>query len=431
MSPTHEEEIQASDEQRAAVRMVDQQKISILIGGPGTGKTFTTKLILEYADDRNLKVLMAAPTGKAAKKMQEATGRKATTIHAMLECTFDSGQFSFKHNAEKPLHADLIILDEVSMVSLDIMASVMAAIDIKQTKLLLIGDQDQLPSVGAGAVLRDMLASALVPFTSLTKTFRYCGEIVRVCHKIKVGELYKAKKKLDLEAEDKINLIHIEMSTQAKTRETVLDLVTRVIPGKGFNPIDDIQVLSPVNDSGELSCKALNEALREKLNPLPDTNFFDPGGNDWTYHFRVGDRVINTKNRAVDKTDARETNIVNGDLGIIKKVSKKEMVILFADPDREVIMKRENNTLLHAYCITCHKFQGSEAPVIIIPLHRQFDMFLSNAWIYTALSRGKNIVITVGAWATIEKAIKNRQPNKRFTMLTEEILKAENDLYDI
>ncbi|MFH1152651.1 MAG: AAA family ATPase, partial [Pseudomonadota bacterium] len=174
-----------SDEQWNAVEMVQSNPISILTGGPGTGKTFTIRLILNWALSRDMFVMQAGPTGKAAKRMMESTEYTATTIHVMLGCKFVKGVFHFIHNRENPLPADLIILDEVSMISLDLMASVIQAIDLKRTKLVLVGDQDQLPSVGPGAVLRDLLSAGAVPHTELTEVFRNCGEIVRVCHLIK------------------------------------------------------------------------------------------------------------------------------------------------------------------------------------------------------------------------------------------------------
>ena len=412
--------------------MVRNHPISILTGGPGTGKTFTVRLILEWAISRNMMVYQAAPTGKAAKRMLEATGHSATTIHAMLQCVFEHGFFRFYYGKDNPLPADLIIIDEVSMISLDLMASLIQAIDLKRTKLVLIGDQDQLPSVGPGAVLRDILTAGTIPHTELTKTFRNCGEIVRACHLIKAGKVYTPHKKFDLTAEDPINLIHIERTDPAATKEAVIGLATDILPSKyGFDPINDIQVISPVNESGELSCKSLNEAIREKLNPIPKDVVFDESDNIWTYTFRPGDRVINTKNTKVTTTDGREDNIVNGDLGIVDTVGKSELTIMFQDPERWVSISRKDQNLLHAYCITCHRFQGSEAPVVIIPVHRQFDLFLSNSWIYTAISRGKTAVITVGRWGTIERAIRNRKPNNRLTRLIPEIYKAEDDRYDI
>lgn len=433
MSPSPSN-IDPSVEQQAAVGMVQRNPISILTGGPGTGKTFTTRLVLNWAKEHNLRVAQAAPTGRAAKRMEEATGYPSSTIHSMLGCVFEKGYFTFNHNAENPLPVDLLVLDEVSMISLDLMASVFEAIDINRTKILLVGDQDQLPSVGPGAILRDFLSSGAIPHAELTKTFRNCGEIVRVCHQIKAGDVYSPQKKLDLGADDPINLIHIERSTPEKTKEAVVGLVTKIIPGKGFDPIDDIQVISPVNESGLLSCKSLNDILQEKLNPIPKNIVFDDN-NIWTYKFRKGDRVINTKNTNVTTTDGREDAIVNGDLGIVQYVGKKDLTVIFSDgskkDDRWVTISRSDENLLHAYAITCHRFQGSEAPVIIIPIHRQFDLFLSKSWIYTALSRGKTVVITVGRWGSVEKAILNTRSTNRYTMLTEEIHRAEDELYDI
>lgn len=417
-------EIQLTDQQQAAIAMVKSSRVSILSGGPGTGKTTATKEIINWAESENLKIVQAAPTGKAAKRLIESTNRYASTIHSMLGCTFDNGQFKFIHGKNNPLPVDLIILDEVSMITCDLMVRVLEAVDIKRTKLLLIGDQDQLPSVGAGAVLRDLLASGAVPHVELDKIHRNTGLIVEACHQIKSGQIYTPRRKLDLSAENPINLIHIECFTPEMALEGLQKIMCEVIPEKyGFDPVNDIQLISPVNSKGVLSCDSINKILRDRLNPLQIDQVFSD--EDQNYQFRTGDKVINTKNCKVTAVGGKTTAIVNGDIGIVQSVSDKIITVLFSDPDREVeILKKEQN-LLHAYCITCHRFQGSEAPVIIIPVHNQFNYFLSNAWIYTAISRAKSICVTVGTFVTIEKAIRNRVPNNRKTKLKERLIKAD------
>ena len=403
--------------QASAIKMIQQNKISILTGGPGTGKTFTTKLIIKWALEQKMFITQAAPTGKAAKRMIEATGQYASTIHTMLGCIFENNSFTFNFNKNNPIPTDLIILDEISMITNNLMLSVMEAINIKRTKLLLIGDQDQLPSVGAGSVLRDLLDSKVIPHIELDKIFRNSGTIVKACHAIKNGNYYTPDRKLNLESESPKNLIHIECSIPEKTLSGIKKIVCERMPLRGYNPVDDVQVISPVNKKGILSCESINNILRNELNPDPYLS-----EDEEQPKFRVNDKVINTKNSPVTKTDGSATAIVNGDIGIVKTVSTKKISVLFADPDREVYLPVKDQNLLHAYCITCHRFQGSESPVIIIPVHRQFNYHLSNSWIYTALSRGKDLVITIGAFDTIERAIKNRLSNNRKTMLKKRIV---------
>ena len=408
-----------TQEQIAAVDMVKKYQVSILTGGPGTGKTFTTRNIIEWAETKKMQVVQAAPTGKAAKRMQEATGRYASTIHSMLGCGFnDEGDFVFQHNPINPINADLIILDEISMLTNDLMARVMEALDTKRTKLLLIGDENQLPSVGAGAVLRDILASGTVPHTQLTKIHRNSGAIVQACHAIKGGMLYSPARALDMEAPDPVNLIHVECKTPEQAIVGVQKIVRDRMPMRGYNAVNDVQVISPVNKKGPLSCENINKILRAELNPfdnLPPEIQTDI--KDFKSDFWPGDKVINTQNSKAMKTNGRETAIVNGDIGKVVSVSGKRLRVLFTDPNREVFLPKKSKNLLHAYCITCHRFQGSEAPVVVIPVHKQFNFFLSNSWIYTAISRGKDIVVTIGSFDTIEKAIRNRSPNNRHTGL--------------
>jgi exodeoxyribonuclease V alpha subunit len=405
-------EIILTIQQEAAIDMVKKYSISILTGGPGTGKTTTTLKIIQWAQTEKLHIAQAAPTGKAAKRMMDATKHYASTIHALLGCEHINGKFQFIHGKNKPLPCDLLIIDEISMITNDLMCRVMEAVDPRKTKVLFIGDQDQLPSVGPGAVLRDLLASKIIPHTELDIVQRNSGTIVSACHKIKQGILYSPPTILDLEAESPVNLIHVECGTPEKTLAGIEAIFCDRMPLRGYDPINDVQVISPVNEKGLLSCKSINEQLRDRLNPKA----WDAGD----YPLRVGDKVINTKNTEYAGADGNggEEYIVNGDIGFVNEIKPKDLIVTFIDPDRQVVIPKKDKHLLHAYCITCHRFQGSEAPVIIIPVHKQFNMFLSNSWIYTAISRGKEIVITVGAFNTITKAIRNRKPNDRHTKLT-------------
>jgi len=440
--------IELTDQQIQAVDMAINNNISFISGGPGCGKTTTLLAIVKKFKESNLIIKMASPTGRAAKQMTRATGHPASTIHAMLVCNFEDGQFTFIHNKENPLDADLIIIDELSMITTNLMASVFDAINVSRTKLLMVGDPYQLPSVGPGAVLRDLLDSGLFPHTELTDIHRSSGEIVKVCHEIKAGRTYTPASRLDLEAETPVNLIHIECSTPEKTMVAVKKIMCERMPVRGYNPVEDVMVLSPVNTKGQLSCLSLNRMLRQELNPEKNRNPAEVLAKlkqeaiDGAYmKFRTGDKVIQTKNTQaagvklelsfnldlgpgtkdeimeIRKDIEKPTYIVNGDMGYILEIAGQFMVVKFSEPDRYTTIPFVNNDLLHAYCITCHRAQGSESPVVIIPVHRQFNLFMSNSWLYTALSRGKQIVITCGAFDTVERAIRNRSPNNRKTRL--------------
>ena len=429
--------ITLTKQQMLAVRMVQDNKISLLSGGPGTGKTTTVLEIVNQAEEDGLIIAQAAPTGKAAKRMAEATGRYASTIHSMLVCQFDGSEFSFFHNETNPLPVDLLIIDETSMITNDLMARVFEAINIRRTSLLLVGDPYQLPSVGAGAVFRDFLESGVFPHIELDIIHRNSGRIVEICHDIKLGKTFFPDDALDLEADNPINMIHVECSTPEKTMEAVKTIMCVAMPRRGYNPVDDVMVLSPVNTKGPLSCLSLNRMLRQELNPerhrdpkAVEAELKQQAEDEAYMEFRAGDKVIQTKNDKAETTDGEKTFVVNGDMGKINAIDGKTIIVDFTEPFRQVVLPRVNNNLLHAYCITCHRAQGSESPVVIIPLHRQFNYFLSNSWLYTAISRGKEIVITVGAFGTIERAIKNRVPNNRMTRLKTRFIQADRRMME-
>lgn len=408
-------EIVLNADQQAAVEMVKNNRFSILSGKPGTGKTTATLAIIEWAESEGLKVIQCAPTGKAAKRMFEATGRPAATIHSTLVCTFGEHGFEFQHNEHNPLPADLVIIDETSMITNSLMADLLKAINSEQTKVLMVGDPAQLPSIGAGAILRDLIQSGEVPNTELKEIQRNSGEIVLACAAIHAGEIYTPAKAINLEAENPVNLIHIECMTPEKTLIALRSVVCSRMPIRGYNPVDDVQVISPVNIRGPLSCQAINQMIQNDLNPAKD----DDMGGKW----RVGDKVINTKNEKVETPKGIEARIVNGDIGKILDIDyhNKEMVVQFFDPNRTVLIGLNDNNLLHAYAITCHRFQGSESPVVVIPVHSSFSFFTTKSWIYTAISRAKEICITIGNFAAIEQMIHNRNDHYRVTRLQERL----------
>jgi len=396
--------ITLTDEQKSAVTMVKENNVSILTGGPGTGKTTTINEVLFWAESEKLKIYCCAPSGKAAKRMSESTGRVSSTIHSLLGAFMDEDGFKFSFDSYNQLNCELLIIDECSMVDNSLMDSLLASVPIG-SKVLLVGDQDQLPSVGAGAVLRDILRSGRVPHVNLIKIHRNSGDIVKACHNIKEGKFYIPSATLDVE--NGLNIRHIEVKNDLKIVSTIKDLIVDRMPKRGYDPIWGVQVLSPTNEKTTMSCKSINEVLQRHLNT-----------NDAIEKtiFRVNDKVINTRNQSIG-----ETYICNGDMGEIESITDKVITVKFFNPDRKVDIKKVFNDLKLAYCITCHRFQGSEAPVIIIPVHSSFSFLMNRAWIYTAISRAKEICITVGQFSAIKRAIDKEESGKRVTRLKERL----------
>lgn len=395
-----------TSEQNAAVQMVQACPVSILTGGPGTGKTTTCREILNWADSTGIRVSCCAPSGKAAKRMEESTGRTATTIHRLLEAEAQiGGGFGFTRNASNPIDCGLLVIDETSMVDNSLMAALLRAVP-KDSKVLFVGDDSQLPSVQEGAILRDIVQSATIPHTNLTVIHRNSGDIVRACHGIKRGEMYEPSATLDVDAG--LNLRHVECSNPARIKDIVTELVCDRMPARGFDPLNDIQVLCATNDKTDISCAALNTALRARLNPMFDADAATKQA------FHAGDKIINTKNETT-----KDSFIINGDMGFVMEADEKRMICAFSDPERSIPLHQKMNNLLLAYAITVHRFQGSEAPVVIIPVHRSASFLLTRAWIYTAISRAKLICITVGERAAVHMAIKKDDSNNRITRLKE------------
>ena len=397
--------ITLTDEQNTAVQMTKDNRISVIVGGPGVGKTTVTKQIVQAAMSDGKIVSLCAPSGKAARRLSEATGQTASTIHRLLEARMEAGEFVFTRGKLVPLACQLLICDETSMVSNDLAASLLRAVNSTKTKVLFVGDHNQLPSIGPGAVLRDMLNCENIPHVNLEKIHRNSGDIVNSCHRIKDGLSYTPSAKLD--PENGLNIRHIEQSNPKKIVEIIRDLISLRLPARGYDPIWDVQVLSPTNTRTAMSCEGINQALQDALNPSKPIE---------GTKFRPGDKAIQTKNEEVNGE-----YVVNGDLCEILSVTKKEITAKFFDPNRVVTFSKKFNHLLLAYSITCHRFQGSEAPVIIIPVHKSFSFIVNRPWIYTAISKAKQICITVGQFEAINRAIKVEVASKRKTLLAEKI----------
>lgn len=420
-----------ADDQQEAFRVCLTHPFFVLTGAPGTGKTFLLKRIIAQFTEWNYRIALAAPTGKAAKRMSEMIDMPAMTIHRLLgpEPRIHDGElyFGFTAGVGNPLPIDLLVVDEFSMVDISLAASLFRAV-AAGTRVLIVGDHYQLPSVGPGAVLRDLL-SAGVPSYELTEIKRNTGDIVQACHAVKDGRPAIASPHLDPNLG--LNFRHIEESDPFRIQEIIKDLVTKRLPMRGYDPVWDVQVLSPMNERTALSCLDLNVLLQGALNIMPPVK-----GTP----FRVGDKVIQLKNKYFETGDtiwktnknsgeeyeAPETKafLVNGDLGEIKSINDVEFVVKFLYPDRVIKVKRKDHNLRLAYCLTVHKLQGSEAKVVIIPVHSCFGGFYNRELIYTALSRAQEIAITIGEWASLEKAISRVGNVKRITRLTE-LIKGE------
>ena len=403
-----------SQAQQNAVGMAIKASVSILSGYAGTGKTTTLKAIIERLSGRK-RILCVAPTGKAAKRMSECTGIEAVTIHRALEPVMDmDGNFRFTRGPSRKIDADFIITDEMSMDGSALLASLFAAIDTTRTQVLLVGDPGQLPPVTPGAPFRDMIASGRIPITMLAEVFRNSGGIIQAATAIRdFRSLAAPVEKIDLDAG--VNFRHFEISEPGEIISTVKRLHEWAVKN-GFDPLWDTQVITPTNGKSALGCDNLNAELRfhlvqgEAVKGCP---------------YRIGEKIIQLKNSMVPADDPdtigkAEVPVVNGDIGIVTDITEKKIHVTFFDPSREVLISRQANDLRHAFAVTCHKMQGSESPVVIIPVHQSTSFIVNNPWIYTAITRGQTAVFTVGQWAVVERAI-GRRGDSRKTFLQEKL----------
>jgi exodeoxyribonuclease V alpha subunit len=384
-------------DQKEALGKAVSSGVFILTGAPGTGKTYTIKRIISSFPEA--RVALAAPTGKAAKRVYEQSGRLALTIHKLLEPQKVGGSFVFTRDAENPVEADLIVLDEVSMVDTPLFARFLEAV-APGTRLVLVGDTYQLPSVGPGNILKDLIASGAVPSTELTIIKRQDeGLIIRNCHRIKNGE------DIALGNSTARDFFFLRRDAPEEIRETILELVSRRFPESyRADPLREVQVITPLREKTALSCKALNAEFQRRINPKPKLE---------GCRFKVGDKVIQTKNQY-------DLDIINGDIGYVLDLDKKDrtVTVAFENPERVVELPLFENDLELAYAITCHRFQGSEARIIVVPVHRCFGpLIFQRNWAYTAISRAREVCVLVGQREELTKAIKRNQQQKRFTGL--------------
>jgi exodeoxyribonuclease V alpha subunit len=399
---------QLVEQQRAAVRMALTERVSVLTGGPGTGKTTITKTIIQLLQAKGSTVLLAAPTGRAAKRLNELTGLEAKTIHRLLE--FSPGQGNvFLRDRENPLNADMIIVDEASMIDILLMNNLVKAVEAG-SHLLLVGDVDQLPSVGAGNVLRDLIESAVVPVTRLKTIFRQAEDsyIVVNAHRINRGQM-------PIFAEDARDFFLFRLPDAEKAADMVIDIVARRVPEKfGYHPHEDIQVLSPMH-RGAAGVSALNQRLQARLNPPAEPK---PQTQHGSRTFRVGDRVMQIRNDY-------ERQVFNGDLGrIIAMDLQADLLTVDFDGVPVVYEFTQLDELMHAYAVSIHKSQGSEFPAVVVPILTQHYVMLQRNLLYTAVTRAEELVVLVGSKRAIAIAVNNNKIARRNTRLVARLQQA-------
>ncbi|MCL2398245.1 MAG: ATP-dependent RecD-like DNA helicase [Defluviitaleaceae bacterium] len=411
-----------SQEQQQAVVEAASNGILVITGGPGTGKTTTINAILHLLSSLKLKIELAAPTGRAAKRMTETSGREAKTLHRLLESTYiaeDSRRQSFQRNEDNPIETDVLIIDEASMVDIMLMQSVLKAISLG-TRLIMVGDVDQLPSVGAGNVLKDIIASDCIKVLRLTEIFRQAQEsaIVMNAHKINRGEYPTLNDKHK-------DFFFVKQPRTHDVITTLLDLVGKRLPAyTGGESTQDIQVLTPMRKS-ELGATQLNQALQQHLNPP------SPKKKEREFRrtiFREGDKVMQIRNNYQmswqilddrgNRIDEGE-GVFNGDGGTIKRINDdRELVTVLFDDNRQVDYDfSQLDELELAYAITVHKSQGSEYKTVVIPIHSGPPLLFSRNLLYTAVTRAKSLCVIVGIPETMFRMVDNNREVNRYTAL--------------
>jgi exodeoxyribonuclease V alpha subunit len=409
---TANQSITLSAQQRQAVEMAASSSVLILTGGPGTGKTTTTRTIVALWKAMGKEIALASPTGRAAQRLQEVTGCEAKTLHRYLE--FDPSSMGFKRNQDNPLTAGAIAVDEASMLDIFLAFSLIKAIPIG-TQLLLIGDTDQLPSVGAGNVLKDLIDSQQIPVITLTEVFRQAesSQIIQNAHRINTGKYPKIEK---VSNQPKTDCLYLEMPSAEAGVQGISDIITHLIPSLGFDPQQDMQVLCPMT-RGEVGTRNLNQVLQQLLNP-PD--YSKPEIKRGSMTFRLSDRImqqVNDYNREV----------FNGDIGTITGVDLEEQELTIQFGERQVTYDSADlNEITLARATTIHKAQGSEYPVVIMPMFMSHYLMLSRNLFYTGLTRAKKLAIIVGESKAIGLAVKQVSDRNRYTYLSRRISKFAN-----
>jgi exodeoxyribonuclease V alpha subunit len=401
--------LELAPSQREAISAATSEKVLVITGGPGVGKTTIVRGLIEIFNAKKMRIALAAPTGRAAKRLAESTGREARTIHRLLE--FDPGIGRFKRDRDNPLEADLLVVDEASMVDVVLMNQLLRAVPA-WCCVVFVGDVDQLPSVGSGTVLRDLIESKSVRVVRLTHIFRQAGAsyIVRAAHAINQG----------LEPESAPNstgdFFFIEADTPEAIVERIVTMVRDRIPARfGLDPFRDVQVLSPMNKS-ELGVNALNQRLQEVMNPSSGAaRQIERFGRA----FRVGDKVIQVKNDY-------QKEVFNGDIGRIAEIDPVEQELTIDYDGRPIVYDfNELDELSHAFATSIHKSQGSEYPAVVIPLHTQHYVMLQRNLLYTGVTRGKKLVAVVGSRKALAIAVQKQDTAFRYSMLRQRLTTAD------
>lgn len=416
--------IEYADMQKEAVTQALSRGLLVLTGGPGTGKTTTLNAIIKILKNKGQKVLLCAPTGRAAQRMSEVTGDEAKTIHRLLEVTWNKNDIpEFKKNEKNMLKCDALIIDEVSMVDAQLFESVMRALPLG-CRLILVGDSNQLPSVGAGNILEDLISSEMIPVVQLTEIFRQSMEslIITNAHKIVHGEMP------ELEVKDK-DFFFLHFENKDSIRKTVTDLCTKRLPkAYGYNIFNDIQILAP-GRKGDLGVTELNARLQQEVNPKSDKkNELNVGKRI----LREGDKVMQIRNNydLLWVKDDGETGegIFNGEIGTIETINKRSRIISVRFDDKVANYDFDFSVDLDlAYATTVHKSQGNEFEAVVMPLFGGAPMLLYRNLLYTAVTRAKKLMIIVGSKNDIEKMVNNNKKNKRYSGLKYFLRENENE----
>ena len=403
------------EQQRLAIATAAKKGLLVLTGGPGTGKTTAIKGIINIFEKQRLNIALAAPTGRAAKRMSEVTGMEAKTIHRLLEVEWDEDDRPvFRRNIRNPLDCDALILDELSMIDIHLFANLLDALPLG-CRLILVGDSDQLPPVGAGNVLQDLIKSEKLPVVCLTQVFRQAMEskIITTAHRIVNGEVP------DLTNDGK-DYFHLERPSSTSTAQTVVELCSERLPkAYGWDPLADIQVICP-SKKGEAGTQNLNKLLQEALNPPhPDKKELIIAGR----LFREGDKVMQVRNNySIEWTSGNEkgTGIFNGDIGIIEQIDTKTGVTVVNFDGKSALIAGEFlSEVEHAYAVTVHKSQGSEFKAVIIPLINIVPNLAYRNLLYTAVTRARDLLITTGSAQTVSAMTLNDKKAKRYSALAQ------------
>ena len=420
-------DILLSEKQKEAIRAINDNNVTIITGGPGTGKTTIIKSIIEIYKQKKYKIVLCAPTGRAAKRMTETTGEEASTLHRLLEIGKVDEESLFKKDNDyqgAPIDGDIIIVDEVSMVDMFIMSYLLDCIYLG-TKLILVGDSDQLPSVGPGSVLHDLIASERISTVHLDKIFRQAAKskIIVNAHRVNNGKNFIGKEDPELEEDSKQDFFFIKENNQEKVLEQVLSLCNGRLKKFGdYDFFESIQVLTPTK-KGLLGTKEMNKALQQELNPPREG---EAEKASMGVIFRIGDRVMQIKNnydmyweKRIDDSIETGNGVFNGETGTITNINEKEKNIRVKFDDEKVCWYpfNELEQLEHSYCITIHKAQGSEFDVVIMIAPQAAPMLLTRNLLYTGITRAKKLLIVVGNDRVVDYMIKNVDSKKRNTGL--------------